>query len=71
MSEEKIVPVLVVALRGESFSEDGANIVMSVKTRYSGVELKYSVPIECFRDLLVDVQRLEASKVSEPGKAEE
>jgi hypothetical protein len=64
--EEKILPVIVVAL---SFSEDGANIVVSLKTKYSGIELKYSVPVECFRDLLIDVQRLEASKANKPGKA--
>ena len=60
--EEKIRPVIVVAVRAEGFSEDGADIVVSLKAKYSGVELKYSVPVECFRDLLIDVQRLEASK---------
>jgi hypothetical protein len=48
----------VVALRAESRSVDGKNIVISLRTKYSTAERKYSVPLECFQDLLVDLQRL-------------
>lgn len=56
--------VSVVALRAEGFSADRDNIVISLRTKYSTAERRYSVPIECFRDLIVDLRRL--SVVSAP-----
>jgi hypothetical protein len=35
-------------------------------TAFSKAERKYSVPLECFRDLIVDLHRLNASKATEP-----
>jgi len=48
----------VVALRAESRSVDGKNIVISLRTKYSTAERKYSVPLECFQDFIIDLQRL-------------
>ena len=69
MSQEERQQVLVsvVALRAESYSADNGNIVISLRTKYSTAERKYSVPIECFRDLIVDLQRLSAFPSDEPG----
>ena len=61
---DKVQPVSVVALRAECYSADRNNIVISLRTKYSTVERKYSVPVECFEDLVVDLRRL---SVSEPG----
>jgi hypothetical protein len=54
--------VTVVAFRAESYSSDGKNLIISLRTKYSSAERKYSVPLECLKDLLVDLQRLQASK---------
>ena len=54
------LPVSVVALRAEAYSPDDKIVVISLKTRYSSVERTYSVPLECFDDLVVDLQRLNA-----------
>ena len=64
--EKQPVPVSVVALRAEGYSADSGNIIISLRTRYSTAERKYSVPVECFRDLVVDLKRLNASLPSEP-----
>ena len=56
--EKQSTLVSVVALRAESRSVDGKNIVISLRTKYSTAERKYSVPLECFQDFIVDVQRL-------------
>lgn len=68
MSEDqnRPIPVSVVALRAESCSADGDNIIISLRTKYSTAERKYSIPIECFQDLIIDLQRLSASTPSEP-----
>ncbi|MGA7389220.1 MAG: hypothetical protein WBW99_15040 [Pseudolabrys sp.] len=63
MSQETL-PVSIVALRAESYSPDG-NVVISLRTTFSRAERKYSVPLECFHDLIVDLQRLDASKATE------
>ena len=63
--EKQPVPVSVVALRAESYSTDDGNIVISLQTRYSTAERKYSVPVRCLRDLVVDLHRLNTSKPSE------
>ena len=63
MSEKLDQPavVTVVALRAEDYSADGSNIIISLRTKYSTAERKYSVPVDCFRDLIVDLRRLNAS----------
>ncbi len=59
--DKETVPVRVIALRAESYSADGENIVISLRTKYSTAERKFSVPVECFQDLIIDLQRLQAS----------
>ena len=61
MSEDKIIPISVIALRADDYSPDGKNVIISLTTKYSNAERKYSVPIECFHDLIVDLQRLNAA----------
>ena len=55
------VPISVVALRAEDYTPDGKNVIISLTTKFSAVERKFSVPIECFHDLVVDLQRLNGS----------
>jgi hypothetical protein len=66
MSQGETLPVSVVALRAERYSP-GGNVVISLRTKFSSAERKYSVPFECFHDLIVDLQRLSASKAVEPS----
>ena len=66
MNPDKTLPVSVVALRAESYSPDG-NVVISLRAKFSNAERKYSVPLECFHDLVVDLQRLNVSKAVEPS----
>jgi hypothetical protein len=54
------LPVSVIALRAEAFSPDDKSVVVSLTTKYSSVERTYSVPLECFHDLVDDLQRLNA-----------
>ena len=54
------LPVSVIALRAEAFSPDDKTVVVSLTTKYSSVERTYSVPLECFHDLVDDLQRLNA-----------
>ena len=61
MSQDQILAVSVVALRAESYSPDG-NVIISLRTAFSKAERKYLVPLECFHDFIVDLQRLNASK---------
>jgi hypothetical protein len=63
--EKHAVPISVVALRAESYSADGVSIVISLRTKYSTAERRYSVPVECFRDLIVDLHRLNAAKAGD------
>jgi hypothetical protein len=66
MTEEKrSIPVSVAALRAESYSVDGRNIVISLLTKYSTAERKYSIPVECLQDLVIDLKRLNTSSPSE------
>jgi hypothetical protein len=58
----KSAAVSVVSLRAESLSADGDNIVISLRTKYSTAERKYSIPRKCLQDLIVDLKRLNASK---------
>lgn len=59
--EKGAIPVSVVALRAVVYDPDG-NVIISLRTKFSSAERKYSVPIECFHDLIVDLQRLNASQ---------
>jgi hypothetical protein len=58
MDQDKIIPISVIALRADDYSPDGKNIIISLSTKYSRADRKFSVPIECFYDLIVDLQRL-------------
>ena len=58
MSEDRILPIGVTALRADEYSADGKHVVIALRTKYSNTERKYRVPIECFYDLIVDLQRL-------------
>jgi hypothetical protein len=53
------LPVSVVALRAQAYSPDDKTVVISLTTKYSTAERTYSVPLECFDDLVVDLQRLD------------
>jgi hypothetical protein len=65
MSHDETLPVSVVALRAEGYTSDGNNVVISLRTKFSSAERKYSVPLECFRDLIVDLNRLNANSSAE------
>jgi hypothetical protein len=54
-------PISVTALRAEDYSPDAKNVIISLATKYSNVERKYSVPIECLYDLITDLKRLNAN----------
>src|SRR6476660_2799040 len=66
--DKETAPVTVVAFRAESHSPDGKSLIISLRTEYSTAERKYSVPLECLRDFLVDLQRLQASKLEHSAK---
>jgi hypothetical protein len=51
----------IIALRADDYSSDGKNVIISLATEYSAAERKYSVPVECFYDLIVDLQRRNAA----------
>jgi hypothetical protein len=61
MSQDKTTPISVIALRADDYSPDGKNVIISLTTKYSTADRKYSVPVECFHDLIVDLQRLNAA----------
>lgn len=61
MSKDKTIPVSVSAIRADDYSPDGKSVIISFTTTYSTAERKYSVPVECFHDLIVDLQRLNAA----------
>jgi hypothetical protein len=65
MSQDETLPVSIVALRAEGYSPDGDSIVISLRTKFSSAERKYSVPLGCFHDLIIDLQRLNANKSAE------
>ena len=62
MNQDEGLPVSVVALRAEGYAVDGNSIIISLRTKFSSAERKYSVPLDCFRDLIVDLRRLSASR---------
>jgi hypothetical protein len=57
MSQDNTIPISVIALRADDYSSDGKNIIISLTTKYSTAERKYTVPVECLHDLIVDLQR--------------
>jgi hypothetical protein len=59
--EKQNLPVSVTELRAESYSADGDDVVISLRTKYSAHERKYSIPVQCLRDLIIDLQRLNAA----------
>ena len=66
------LPISVVALRAEAYSLGDKSVIISLTTKYSRAERTYSVPLECFHDIIVDLQRLNAlaetkSSVEEHG----
>ena len=61
MRQENASSVSVIALRADGYSPDGKNLIISLTTKYSAAERKFSVPVECFHDLIVDLQRLNAA----------
>ena len=65
---KETAPITVVAFRAESYSPDGKNLIISLRTKYSAAERKYSVPLECLRDFFVDLQRLQAFNIEHPAE---
>ena len=61
MSQDQITPISVIALRANEYSSDGKSVIISLTTKYSTADRTYSVPVECFHDLIVDLQRLNAT----------
>jgi hypothetical protein len=61
MSNEKIEPISITALRADNYSPDGRTVIISLTTKYSAAERKYCVPVECLQDLIVDLLRLNAA----------
>jgi hypothetical protein len=45
-------------MRAQAYSPDDKTVVIALTTKYSTAERTYSVPLECFDDLVVDLQRL-------------
>jgi hypothetical protein len=52
------LPVSAVAMRAEAYSSDDKTVLISLTTKYSSVQRTYSVPLECFDDLVMDLQNL-------------
>jgi len=59
------VPVRVVALKADAYWSDDNSVIISLTTKYSNVERTYSVPLECLRSLIVDLQKLEPDTLFE------
>jgi hypothetical protein len=62
----QVVPISILALQAEDYSPDDKNVIISLVTKYSAMERKYSVPIECFFDFITDMKRLNALKAATP-----
>ena len=50
--DNETVPVTVVAFRAESYSSDGKNLIISLRTKYSAAERKYNMPSRMFKGFL-------------------
>jgi hypothetical protein len=61
MNQDKTIPISVIAMRADDYSPDGKNVIISLTTKYSTAERKFSVPVECFHDLILDLRRLNAA----------
>jgi hypothetical protein len=59
-------PISIIALRADDYSPDGETVTISLTTKYSAAQRKYSVPFECLRDFIVDLQRLNAGRSAAP-----
>jgi hypothetical protein len=55
-----VVPISVISLRVEGYTSDRSNVIISLTTKYSAAERKYSMPLECVYDFIVDLKRLNA-----------
>jgi hypothetical protein len=51
-------PMTITALRADNYSPDGKNVIISMATKYSNAERRYSVPVEWLHDFLLDLRRL-------------
>jgi hypothetical protein len=60
-------PVRVDSLRAEAYSADDKFVVITLTTKYSTAKRTYSVPLKCFDDLVLDLQRLKLLDV-EPSE---
>ena len=60
------LPVGVVAVRAVGLSPDRQNVILAITVKYSRAERAYSVPIECFEDLVIDLKRLNARAQAAP-----
>ena len=69
MTEDNTPPISVTALRADDYSPDAKNVIISLATKYSIAERKYSVPLECFYDFITDLKRLNALKAAAPIEA--
>ena len=54
------LPISVVSLRAQAYSPDDKAVVISLTTEYSIAKRTCSVPLECFDNLVMDLQRLNA-----------
>jgi hypothetical protein len=62
MSDGKTPPVHVVAMHADEYSdEEKKSVVISLTTKYSGAQRRYSMPLACLHDLMMDLQRLHSS----------
>lgn len=61
MGDKNTNPISITAMRADDYSPDGKTVTISLTTKYSVAERKYSVPVECLRDLILDLQRLNAA----------
>lgn len=58
MDEDRSVPINVIAVRALEYSADAKDLVISLTTKYSRADRIYSVPLQCFYDLILDLRRL-------------
>ena len=68
--EKQNLPVSVIEARAESYSADG-DVVISLRTKYSEIERKYSIPVKCLRDLIIDLRRLNLAPPTQSDKLTE
>jgi hypothetical protein len=54
-------PVRINALRAVRYSAGDKELIIGLTTQYSGAERQYVIRVECFYDLITDLQRLSVS----------